>query len=461
MKLANDIRDMIHDTYFLKKTVLLAVPVAMQGLLNTVVNLVDNLMIGSLGATAIASVGLANKVFFVFSLLVFGVVSGSGILAAQYWGNHDVKNIRKVLGISLMIALIGAILFLIPARWNPRMVMRIFTTSESSIEMGAAYLMVAALSYPCTAVTNTYVAMLRSVNRVKEPVIISCVAILTNITFNYIFIFGHFGAPALGVVGAALATLIARILEMTLILLTVYAGKTPLACHVRELFGYSKEFLIQFVRTSAPVICNEFMWGLGTTIYSMAYGRMGDEAVAAITIATTIQDLAVVLFQGLSAATAVILGNELGAGKLKRAENYARYLLILQFFLTIAAAVFVVGIRWKVIGLYQPGISDAVAEATSACLIVFALFTPFKMFNYVNIVGVLRSGGDTVMCLFIDTSGVWFIGIPLAFLGALVLKFPIHIVYAMVLLEEVYKAIIGFIRYRQKKWLRNLAQEIA
>lgn len=339
--------------------------------------------------------------------------------------------------------------------------MRIFTTSESSIEMGAAYLMVAALSYPCTAVTNTYVAMLRSVNRVKEPVIISCVAILTNITFNYIFIFGHFGAPALGVVGAALATLIARILEMTLILLTVYVGKTPLACHVRELFGYSKEFLIQFARTSAPVICNEFMWGLGTTIYSMAYGRMGDEAVAAITIATTIQDLAVVLFQGLSAATAVILGNELGAGKLKRAENYARYLLILQFFLTIAAAVFVVGIRWKVIGLYQPGISDAVAEATSACLIVFALFMPFKMFNYVNVVGVLRSGGDTVMCLFIDTSGVWFIGIPLAFLGALVLKFPIHIVYAMALLEEVYKAIIGFIRYRQKKWLRNLAQEIA
>ena len=156
-----------------------------------------------------------------------------------------------------MIALIGAILFLIPARWNPRMVMRIFTTSESSIEMGAAYLMVAALPSPCTAVTNTYVAMLRSVNRVKEPVIISCVAILTNITFNYIFIFGHFGAPALGVVGAALATLIARILEMTLILLTVYVGKTPLACHVRELFGYSSlpEHLL---RSSAMSLCGDW-----------------------------------------------------------------------------------------------------------------------------------------------------------------------------------------------------------
>lgn len=460
MKIFTDIKEMARDSYFFRKTVMLAVPVAMQGLLNTVVNLVDNLMIGSLGATAIASVGLANKVFFVFSLLVFGVVSGSGVLAAQYWGNHDVKNIRKVLGIGLMIALTGAVLFLIPARCNPKMVMQIFTTSESSIEMGAAYLAVAALSYPCTAITNTYVAMMRSVNRVKEPVIISCIAIVTNITFNYIFIFGHFGAPAMGVVGAALATLIARILEMSLILTVVYAGKTPLACHVRELFGYSKEFLVQFFKTAAPVICNEFIWGLGTTIYSMAYGRMGDDAVAAITIATTIQDLAVVLFQGLSAATAVILGNEMGAGKLKRAEQYAVYFFILQFFLTVAAALLIVGIRWKLIGLYRPGISDAVAYSTSACLIVFALFMPFKMFNYVNVVGVLRSGGDTIMCLFIDTSGVWFIGIPLAFLGALVLHQPIHIVYAMVLLEEVYKAIIGYIRYRKKKWLRNLAKEI-
>ena len=447
---------MIHDTYFLKKTVLLAVPVAMQGLLNTVVNLVDNLMIGSLGATAIASVGLANKVFFVFSLLVFGVVSGSGILAAQYWGNHDVKNIRKVLGISLLIALSGAILFLIPARWNPRMVMRIFTTSEASIEMGAAYLMVAALSYPCTAITNTYVAMLRSVNRVKEPVIISCVAILTNITFNYIFIFGHFGAPALGVVGAALATLIARILEMTLILLTVYAGKTPLACHVRELFGYTREFLIQFARTSAPVICNEFMWGLGTTIYSMAYGRMGDEAVAAITIATTIQDLAVVLFQGLSAATAVILGNELGAGKLKRAENYARYLLILQFFLTIAAAVFVVGIRWKVIGLYQPGISDAVAEATSACLIVFALFMPFKMFNYVIIVGVLRSGGDTRFLMVADILFLWLVSVPLGALAGLVWKWPPFWVFFFLRIDNLIKTIICLFRMRSGKWMKKI-----
>ncbi len=458
--LLRDTKEMFRDTGFLKKTIMIALPVAMQGMLNTVVNLVDNLMIGSLGSTAIASVGLANKVFFVFTLLVFGINSGSGVLAAQYWGNKDVKNIRRVLGVALTLALTASVIFLVPACLKPELMMRIFTASDASIRMGAAYLAIAALSYPCTALTNTYVAMLRAVNRVKEPVIISCVAIAVNICFNYILIFGKFGAPAMGVAGAALATLIARVVESASILCVVYFGKTPVACAVREMFGWSREFLMKFFSTALPVIINEFIWGLGTTVYSMAYGRMGDDAVAAITIATTIQDVVVVLFQGLSAATAVILGNEMGAGKLKRAETYAKNFFILQFLVTLATALFCVGMRWNFISLYQPGISDEVAASVSRCITVFALFMPFKMFNYVNVVGVLRSGGDTAMCLFIDTSGVWFIGIPLAFVGGLVLRQPIHIVYGMVMLEEVYKAAIGYVRYRQKKWLRNLAVEL-
>ena len=458
--IARDTKEMFRDKNFLRKTVMIALPVAMQGMLNTVVNLVDNLMIGSLGSTAIASVGLANKVFFVFTLLVFGINSGSGVLAAQYWGNQDVKSIKKVLGLALSLAVTGSAAFMIPACANPRMLMRIFTTSEASIGMGAAYLAVAAFSYPCTAVTNTYVGMLRAVNRVKEPVVISCAAIVTKIVLNYILIFGKFGAPAMGVVGAALATLIARVVEMTLILCVVYLGRTPLAGGARDLFGWSRAFLRKFFVTALPVICNEFIWGLGTTIYSMAYGRMGDDAVAAITIATTIQDLVVVLFQGLSAATAVILGNEMGAGNLKRAETYGKNFFILQFLVTVVMAGVCVSLRWSFISLYQPGISDGVAQSVSRCIIVFALFSPFRMFNYVNVVGVLRSGGDTAMCLFIDTSGVWFIGIPLAFIGGLWLKQPIHIVYAMVTLEEVYKAVVGYVRYRQKKWLRNLAVEL-
>lgn len=447
-------KQMLDDREFLKKAVKIACPVALQGMLNTIINLVDTLMIGTLGATAIAAVGLANKVFFVFSLLIFGIASGSGIMAAQYWGTKDVQNIRKVLGLSIALAMGGAACFVLPAILFPQGVMSIFTTSQGSIELGAKYLRIAALTYPFIALTNVFVAMLRSVNQVKAPVLTSCIAIGINIILNYILIFGSFGAPRLGVVGAALATLTARMIEAGLVLGYVYVGRSPVAGGLRELFGWSRSFMRRLFWISFPVILNEFMWGLGTTLYSLAYGRMGDEAVAAITIATPIQDIVVVLFQGLSAATAVILGNELGAGKLKRAERYAVNFFTLQFLVTLAAAGVVLLIRQPIISLYR--IPESVAQDASRCILVFAAFMVPKMFNYVNVVGVLRSGGDTKMCLFLDTSGVWFIGVPLAFLGALVWKLPIYWVYALVLSEEIYKAILGFWRYRQKKWLRNL-----
>lgn len=453
-----DVKMMARDGIFLKKAVRIALPVAMQGMLNTIVNLVDTMMIGALGATAIAAVGLANKVFFVFTLLVFGIVSGSGVLAAQYWGNGDIKNIKKVVGLALTLAVAASIAFLVPAVVCPEAVMRIFTASEDAIQVGAGYLTIVALSYPATAVSNTFVAMLRATGRVKAPVVISSCTIFINIFFNYTFIYGNFGAPAMGAAGAALATLMARLAEALSIILVVYLGKAPVAARFKEMFGYSREFLVQFFSTTSPVIANEFIWGLGTTLYSLAYGRMGNDAVAAITIATTIQDIVTVLFQGLSAATAVIMGNEMGAGKLKRAERYAKNFLILQFIVTILGALFCVAIRWQIIGVYN--ITPEIAESVSRCIIVFALFMPFKMFNYVMVVGILRSGGDTKMCLLLDCSGVWMIGVPMAFLGGLFFGFTIHIVYAMVMLEEVYKAVFGYWRYRQKKWLRNLAAEL-
>ena len=469
MQLIQDTKDMFHDKVFLGKAFKIACPVAMQGMLNTVVNLADTMMIGTLGATAIAAVGLANKFFFVFTLLVFGVVSGSGVLAAQYWGNGDVKNIRKVLGLSLSIALGGAALFVLAGLLSPSGVMRIFTESEASIRLGAAYLAVVVLSYPFTAVTNVFVAMLRAVGKVTAPVATSCMAICTNIFFNFLFIFPEravliggrsitIPGLGLGVVGAAYATLIARILEMAVLLTVTYWKRWPVAARLREMIGYEKAFVAQFVRTASPVILNEFMWGLGTTMYSLAYGRMGDDAVAAITIATTIQDIVVVLFQGLSAATAVILGNEMGAGKLKRAEKYATYFFILQFLVTVTGGLLIVSGRWQVIGFYK--ITPQVAADVSALILIFVAYMPAKMFNYVNVVGVLRSGGDTKMCLFLDTSGVWAIGVPLAFLGGLVWKLTICQVYALVMLEEVYKMVLGYWRYRQKKWLKNLAAEL-
>ncbi len=453
-----DTKIMLADRHFLSKAARIAFPVAMQGMLNTVVNMIDTMMIGSLGSTAIAAVGLANKVFFVMTLLVFGIVSGSGILAAQFWGSGDIKNIRKVLGLALSLAVGAAILFFLPAVFCPQLTMRIFTTSEATIRIGASYLAVAAFSYPFIAASNTYVAMMRAVGQVKEPVIISCCTIVINVFFNYVLIFGRFGAPQLGVVGAAIATVIARVVETLALLTVIYGRKSVIACGLSGLFGYTGLFLRKFFATATPVIFNEFIWGLGVTMYSLVYGRMGDNAVASITVATTVQDILTVLFQGLGAATAVILGNEMGAGNLKRAERYAKNFLILQFLLTLVVSAFCMATRSLVIDMYQ--VTGEVAAGVNLCLLVFSFYLPVKMFNYANIVGVLRSGGDTRVCLFLDCSGVWLIGIPMAVLGGMILKQPIHIVYAMVLIEEIYKAVLGYFRYRQKKWLRNLAVEI-
>ena len=442
------------DHAFLRKTIMLAGPVAIQGFLNNILNMIDSLMIGSLGETPIAAVGLANKVFFVFSLLCFGICSGSGILSSQYWGKGDVKKIRKVLGISLILGVIGSLVIAIPSIFMPEMVMRIFTPKKETIAIGASYLAIVAFSYPINAISQCYITILRSMNEVKAPVIISFLSLFVNAGINYMLIFGKFGMPELGAAGAAIGTLIARIFECATILIVLHMKRHQLVGKIVELFQFEREFVIYFIKTALPVIVNEFMWGLGVTMYSLVYGRMGDNAVAAITITQTFEQLFSVVFQSISSSTAVILGNELGAGRLSKAEEYAKNFMFMQVVLTIIVGAVLYLMRWPIIHLYN--ITPEVQRYVALCFVSFICYMPSKMFNYVNIVGVLRSGGDTISCLILDSTGVWCIGIPMAVLGGLVLKAPIYIVYAMVLSEEIYKTIFGFLRYKKKKWLRNL-----
>jgi putative MATE family efflux protein len=454
MMIIRELKNIAEDKKFIRKTIAITIPITLQALLNTSLNLVDNVMIGSLGQSSIAAVGLANKVFFVFTLLLFGIVSGSSILTAQYFGKNDIKNIRKVLGMSLIIGLIGSVLFVIPSLICPEIVMSIFTPNENTIKIGASYLAIAAISYPLTAITNVYIALLRGVNQVKAPVLVTLVSIFLKVILNYILIFGHLGMPALGVRGEAIATLIARIFECMCILSIVYLEKGPAAAKFKELISINKEFMKLYFSTVSPVIINEFMWGLGVTIYSLVYGRMGDAAVAAVTISQTVEQIVTVIFQGISAATAVILGNELGANKLKDAEIHSRYFIILQFIFALIMGVICFFIRIPLIRLFN--VTDIVGVDISKCLIFFILYLPFKSFNWVNIVGILRSGGDTKAALTLDITGVWCVGIPLAYLGGILLGLPIYFVYAMVALEEIYKFIFGFRRYKKKIWLKNL-----
>lgn len=460
---------------FLRKTMVITIPIALQNLLNNVLNLVDTLMIGQLGETDIAAVGLANKVFYVFSLLMFGVCSGSGILAAQYWGRRELKNIRRVLRMSLLIGIGCSFLFVIPGILCPELVMRIFTPDGETISEGAKYLAIIAISYPLTAVTNAYVAILRSMNYVKLPVIITSIAICVNVFLNYGMIFGHFGFPAMGVAGAALATAIARVVECAALLIIVYlhkAGDDGVGDFIHQpkqeeidkiseespkLAGkklFPKTFVEKYIYTAAPVIINEFMWGLGVTMYSLVYGRMGVQATSAITLANSVEQVVLVFFFGICSAAAVILGNEMGADKLKQAEEHAKVYIVLQLFLTFLGAVILFLSRNLIVSIFT--VSDVVANYVQLCLMMFAIYMPVKMLNALLIVAILRSGGDTKYALFLDVSGVWMIGIPMAVLGGLIFHLPIYAVYSMVMLEELYKLILGLRRYRKKKWLNNI-----
>jgi len=450
-------RKTFEDKAFLKATASFTIPVMLTMVLSTVTNLVDTMMVGTLGEASISAVGLANKYFYVFSMVIFGVHSGSGLLMAQFYGSDDAENIRRTFGLGLLINLIASFLFAFVACIFPIAVMSIFTDSAVSTELGIRYLRIAGLSFPLFAVSNILSSLLRATRNVRVPVVASVVSILTNVLFNYCLIFGRAGFPAMGIEGAAIATVIARIAELLILLLFSLRKGSVLRGKLGDFVGWSGTFLRNFVRCSLPILINEILWGFGTTLYYVAYGHMGDNATAAITITETVTKILNTAGNGLASAASVLLGNELGAGKLKKAEDNSAKLLVLGLTVALICSVLLLIFRNPVLGLFD--VSEEVRLSASVCMAIYAAILPFYYTYCIIIVGILRAGGDSKASLFLDSSGVWFIALPLIFLGAFVWKLPITAVFALSLVEEVYKTILSLIRWRKKVWLRNLTSE--
>ncbi len=436
----------------------IAVPVAVQNLVATALNFVDTIMIGQLGATELAAVGMANQVFFLMALLLFGVYSGSGIFISQFWGKKDVTNVRRVLGLALMVGLAASTLFALAALLFPQSLLGIFMKGGPAVALGRDYLLIAAYSYPITAVSFAFGFLSRGVGEARLPMFTSIISLGTNTLLNYLLIFGHFGFPALGVRGAAMATLLARGLEMLLLLSIIYGRNMVLAAKVRELLDISVAFARNLFATGFTVILNEFTWALGIMVYSATYARMGEHAFAAVQMAMPIQNISMVLFFGFANACAVMLGNQLGADREEIAVLYAQKFAFLAPALSLFFSAFILlNARWLVSGY---AVSNSLKEAAAGILAVFSLFLSFKMFNLINIVGILRSGGDTRYALLLDSGSVWLVGVPMALLGGLVLQLPVHLVAAMISLEELFKAVFGLRRFRSGKWVRNLVNHL-
>ena len=445
---------LFNDKTFFKSMFTLAIPIALQNLILSSLNLVDTIIIGGLGENAIAGVGLANQYFFLLNLVLFGIVSGSSIFTAQYWGNKDIKNIKRVLGICLISGISVALLFSIGGLFFPRQILNIFTKDSTVIELGSEYLRIIVFSYIITSITFSYSFILRSTGQVKAPMIVSIIALVINTLLNYMLVYGYFNMPKMGVRGSALATVIARTIEVTFLLLLVYKKKFVVAAKPKELFDLSAKFISKFFKITAPVILNESIWALGVSMYAVVYARMGTQVIAATNISATIERITWVIFMGFGNACAVMIGNKIGEGNKEEAFIYAKRFIILGPFFAIFAGIIVIFSSPFLLSAYK--VSPTVNNYVSKILVVFACFLWVKVFNFTSIVGILRSGGDTKFCLLLDIGGVWLVGVPLVVLGGLVFHLSIEWVYFLVYLEEVFKFIIGLPRILSKKWINNL-----
>lgn len=444
----------LRDKAFFRAMLALAVPVAFQQLITAGLNMIDVLMVGQLGETSVAALGLANQIFFLLILFLFGTTSGMAIFTAQYWGKGDTEQIHHVLGICLTISVSVAALFSLAATLIPEKLMGFYTEDPEVIKLGSDYLRIVGLSYVFMAISVSYISVLRSITQVKMTVIVAIIALGLKTVIAYVLIFGHFGFPALGVRGAAIGTSIGWAFECLLLLILVYVLKTPLAAKLSSLFQFTRPFLFKVLKTSMPAAVNEILWSFGITTYTAVYARIGTDSIAAININATIEELVFVLFIGLGNACSVMVGNKIGEGDKDLAFEYSRRITILGVLSALLGGVLVFFIRDVVVGLYE--LSPSAAFNLRNIMLVYALSAWLRVFNFMLFIGALRAGGDTRYAMFTELFSIWLIGVPAALIGGFVLHYPVYIVYAMVLLEEAAKALIIFRRYLSRKWIHDL-----
>jgi putative MATE family efflux protein len=447
----------LHDKEFFGTLLKLWFPIALQQLIFSLLNLLSMMMIGQLGDTTVAAFGLAAQIGFLFQLLLFGISSGSAIFVAQFWGKRDVKNIRRVLGISLGLSLIGAAFFACVALAIPEFALGIYSTDRAVIALGSEYLRIIGFSYLAIAITTSYAVTLRSTGHVRLPVTISVISLGLGTALNYALIFGQLGLPALGIQGSAIGTVLARWLECAWLLAMIYTRSSVAAASAREMFAFDMTFTRRMLKTILPVTINEILWSTGISTYNLIYGRISTEAVAAVSIAGTIENLAYVPFVGLANAAAVMIGNRIGADEEAKAFVYAKRFWRMVVLLAIGIGAIILLSADGILSFYK--IDAATRLFARNILTIMALTLWLKASNMILIVGVLRAGGDARITALIDTVPLWLIGIPLAAVGAFVFGLPVYWVYLLTLSDEVVKGALAGWRMISKKWITNLARQ--
>ena len=442
------------DRKFLRNMLKIALPIMIQNLVTSSLNMADTIMVGKLGEVEIAAVGIANQYFFFFTMILVGLCGGCSVFISQYWGKRDFTNIKRILGLGLVSVLLVSIVFMAAGFINPGKIISVFNKDPIVIELGGKYLFIVLFSYIFTAITFIYSYSLRSIGNTVAPLVVNIAALLCNVFFNYILIFGKFSAPALGVEGAAIATLIARVVEAIILVFLVYKDNGVLAANLTELKDINLDFVKKSYKIIVPVLLNDVLWAIASLIYSVVYGRMGTGPTAAVQITNTVSNMFMVVTFGMASASAIMVGNSIGEGKEEQTIDYAKKFMGISLYASIILGTILALTSPLILELFN--VSNEVRRSTLIMLYIISFIFIVRFLGMVIIVGILRGSGDARSSLIIEGSTMWFIGVPLTIMGAFLFKLPVHLVYALAILEEVAKLFLGLIRLKSRKWIINI-----
>lgn len=442
---------------FFKAVFSIAIPIAMQNVISFGVNAMDSVMLGKLGNIAVSGANLGGQPFFLLMIIGFGLAGGGAVLIAQYWGKGQVEVIRRVMRISMLAVLVVSTLFSVVCFFFPTQVMSMFSHEPEVVRASASYLKVLSVGFIFYSLSSNYMSSLRAVESVKMSTAVYAMSFFVNVFFNYIFIFGKFGFKAYGIVGAAMGTVIARMFEFICAVSYMYFAEKKIGYKMHCMFKLDTSLLSDYIHHALPVVGNEMMWGMGSVATSMIMGRIGSTFVTANSITGVISQLAQVFIFGIANAAAVVCGKTIGSGDFKRAQKTAQTLLLMALGFGLLSTAIVLALRNPFLTIY-----DVTAEAKDAALkmmFILALVQPVAALDIVNIVGILRGGGDTRLALMLDGGGMWIVNIPLGILTGLVLKVPPQFIFLSMRSDSFIKIIIAIRRILSGKWIRAVTRD--
>lgn len=441
---------------FYKQLLSLVLPIAFQQFMLAAVSASDAIMLGRLSQDSMAAVSLAGQVQFMFSLYLATMTIGASMFAAQYWGKKDVVTVERILGMVLLFTLPVSFLFTMTAALVPSALMRIFTPESALIAYGAEYLRAVSLSYLLCGISQIFLCIMKNSGRAAQSSLISSVCVVINILLNAVLIFGLFGFPDLGTTGAAVATVIARAVELTWAYLDSLS-KNRIKLHIGYLLRIDKGLCKAFWKYVTPVLGNEIVWGVGFTMSSVIMGHMGADAVAANSIASVVKNLLICFCIGIGSGGGIMIGNELGAGNLEKAKQYGDRIAKLSILSGILTGGILLCISPSI--LQYTDLTAQSEEYLKWMLVICAYYIIGKSVNSTTIGGIFCAGGDSRFGFLCDAVTLWGITVPLGLLAAFIWDLPVTAVYFIVNLDEIVKLPAVYKHYKKYKWVKNLTKE--